>query len=139
MTEIALVEAQILSEAGAESPEEAMFRAVNAARAARGQRPLAHDRTLNAIAQARAKAMVDHDYFDHRGLNNVIPQRFQRWGENIAWRYTRKGHDIAGIVQAWINSPGHLRNIVGNFNLLGVGRAVDEGEDRVYWATIFGA
>jgi uncharacterized protein YkwD len=49
-------------------------------------------------------------------------------GENIAWGFS----DAASVVNAWLNSPGHCRNLMNSgFSDIGLGR------EGTYWAQEF--
>ncbi len=91
-----------------------------------------------------AKAALDHsvdmhnnNYFSHTGLDGSTPgDRIARagyiwWtvGENIAKGYPSE----EAVVQAWIDSPGHCKNIMnGEFREMGLGTS------GPYWTQEFG-
>lgn len=53
---------------------------------------------------------------------------FASAGENIAWGFS----DATSVVNAWLNSPGHCRNLMNNsFSDIGLGR------EGTYWAQEF--
>lgn len=52
--------------------------------------------------------------------------------ENVAYNYK----DARTVVQQWVLSPGHKRNIVGNYNLTGIGIARDK-QGRIYYTQLF--
>ena len=62
---------------------------------------------------------------------------FSTWGENVA----AGQQTAAAVMQAWMNSPGHCRNILNpSFTELGVGheyRADDPSRYRRYWTQKF--
>jgi uncharacterized protein YkwD len=112
--------------------------AVNEIRAEQGCKPVKVARKLNKSAQRHADDMSAKEYFSHTsadGRSWVSRQRAAGWkkpgGENIA-----RGFDAVGsVMTAWMNSPGHRRNIVNcNFRHIGVGFTAD-GE---YWVQNFG-
>lgn len=63
--------------------------------------------------------------FGHHEFNGRIKRLYQKitrcngGAENVA--YYR--HDAKKLVDGWIASPGHRKNIVGNYNLTGIGIA----------------
>ncbi len=92
---------------------------------------------LQAVAGAYAKRMVRERFFDHTApdgatflsrikRSSYLRGSLRRWsvGENIAWGTG----DLATpeqIVQAWMHSPGHRRNILtARFTELGLGVAI---------------
>ena len=91
--------------------------AMNAERQARGLGPLRLDSRLSAAASDRARDMFDKHYFDH-----VAPDGTQLfvWVKRHSYRYSIVGENLAegyrtasGIVDGWMDSPGHRANILG--------------------------
>jgi uncharacterized protein YkwD len=111
---------------------------VNKIRADRGCKPLRVASALTTSAQRHANDMSAKRYFSHTsadGRSWVSRQRAAGWnnpgGENIA-----RGFDAAGpVMNAWMNSPLHRKNIVNcKFRYIGVGFAAN-GQ---YWVQNFG-
>ncbi|MTB87781.1 CAP domain-containing protein [Aeromicrobium senzhongii] len=125
---------------------------VNAARAqarecgeesfpARG--PLRLNERLTRSAQAHGADMAAHGYFSHTGRNgsslrdrvDAQGYNWSRIGENIAAGYPSP----EAVVQGWVASPGHCRNIMaGGFTELGVGYAASNDKYGSYWVQNFG-
>ena len=61
--------------------------------------------------------------------------RYTFAGENIA--YGQKS--AAQVVQAWMDSPGHKKNILGDFTHIGVGiyESTQDGRTRLNWSQEF--
>ncbi len=59
---------------------------------------------------------------------NAIDAKWTAAGENIG-----TGFDVQGLHNAFMNSPPHFENIVGDYNRLGVG-VVNDGDGRI-WVT----
>ena len=114
-------------------------------RAAHGIAPLTLHPQLTEAAEIHA---TDHESrecvggLSHTGSDGSNPGdriastglRVRDWGENIAC-----GHPTAArVVQRWIESPGHLANILNpDFTHLGV--ATGFGRDGyTYWGQVFG-
>jgi uncharacterized protein YkwD len=103
--------------------EAAAFCLTNKFRAANGRRPLKSNRRLRAAARAHASNMVANHFFSHTdpggrdALARIKAARYmgrsQNWmvGENIASGQGDLGTPRS-IVSAWINSPGHRRNLL---------------------------
>ena len=118
---------------------------VNVQRKAEGLKPLRRDRRAEQTAQGHAEDMAEHNYFNHTGRDGSNPQqRAQRakcrmkWcGENIA----AAQKDPAAVVEGWMNSPPHRRNILKpEFTHLGVGIArgtFRNQENELYWVQVF--
>lgn len=104
--------------------------------------PLAWNCTLEAAAEAHSLDMAENDYFSHTGPDGVgIQQRVSSrdyvWravGENIAAGQA----SIAAVVQGWLDSPGHCRNIMNAaFTEMGMARADDPGSMySPYWTQV---
>jgi uncharacterized protein YkwD len=102
---------------------------VNAQRARRGLPPLHASRLLTTAAQRHSRDMVTRRFFAHESLNGAtVRDRVARtgylrgrWslGENIGWM---SAPSATGIVQAWMDSPGHRAMILHRaFREAGVG------------------
>lgn len=110
----------------------------NAERVDAGCAPLGTDSRLAAAAQGHAEDMSANSYFDHvsrdgrRFDDRISAQGYPSpGGENIA----RGQESAAEVVQGWMNSPGHRRNIEDcDFTTIGVG-FTDDGN---YWVQNFG-
>lgn len=98
---------------------------VNDIRADHGCRPLKVATKLTKSAQRHADDMARTRYFSHTsadGRSWVKRQRAAGWknpgGENIARGYD----DPRSVMIAWMNSPGHRRNILNcKFRHIGIG------------------
>lgn len=104
----------------------------NAARAANGNLPpLAESATLDAIATLRLDDMFSQQYFAHVGpqgesaitVASSVGYMHLALGENLALGLFAGD---AGVVQAWMNSPGHRANILDT-HYTQIGVAVREG------------
>lgn len=107
--------------------------------------PVTLSRALTEAAQQHADDMAGPAAFDHRGSDgSEPPERVTRTG--YRWRAT--GENIAAgqasadeVVAAWLDSPGHCRNIMGpQFTEMGVAHALAPSESpAIYWAQVFAA
>jgi uncharacterized protein YkwD len=114
---------------------------VNRRRAEAGCGRLRLDHRLARAALAHSRDMAAHDYFSHTGRDGSSPwDRAARAGydtpraENLA-----AGHrSAAEVVQAWMDSPGHRRNLLDcTSKAVGVGFARG-GSYGTYWTQMFG-
>ena len=107
----------------ADTLEDAVVAQVNAVRQARGLRALAIRRPLVTAATRHAVNMVQHGYFSHSWSNGAAYSRwitrywpgsgdYRSWsvGENLFWRHPDPS--AAQVVNAWMNSPPHRRNLL---------------------------
>ena len=84
--------------------------------------------------------MIDRSYVDHISPDGDDPfDRMEAAGltftaaaENIAVGYSTP----EAAVEAWMNSPGHQANILGDCKELGVGLALG-GSSGYYWTQCF--
>jgi uncharacterized protein YkwD len=82
---------------------------------------------------AKGKVPFSHNGFEARV--KAIPLSYNSAAENVAFNmgYTNPAKQA---VIGWLNSPGHLKNLRGRYNLTGIGVAAnDKGE--VYLTQIF--
>jgi len=112
---------------------------VNRHRESKGLRPLEMNKTESSIALQHSKNMASGKTpFGHEGLDARAKQirkqvgHISTAGENVAsGRMSAKE-----VVEGWLNSPGHRRNIEGDFTLTGIGCAKDK-RGMIYYTQIF--
>jgi hypothetical protein len=112
----------------------------NQERAQAGLAPLQINPRLMGAAQMHARNMAARSELTHKGGNDSTPAQRVAWqgysslkvAENIA-----SGQPTPqAVMQTWLESAEHRRNILGNFSDVGVARAF--GEDQVpYWCVVF--
>lgn len=122
----------------ASSFEAEVIRLVNIERARYGLSELKEDWQLSRVARYKSRDMRDNKYFSHTSPTYGSPfEMMKSFGisyksaaENIA-----KGQKTpAAVVNAWMNSSGHRKNILNaGFTHIGVGYA-DGGN---YWTQMF--
>ena len=120
---------------------EALIAAHNEARAKENLPPLKVNDKLAAAARVQALDMAEHAKMAHEGTDGSNPnQRMARQGfkgrgtaENVA--YGTK--EIPAVMDLWLNSPPHKKNLMGDYDEIGVARR--EAEDGTpYWCVDFG-
>jgi uncharacterized protein YkwD len=97
---------------------------------------------LMAAARAHAADQADRGIMSHQGSGGTTPSQrvlahgyhWMTVGENVA-----TGQQTANeVVLAWLNSPGHCRNILEpEFKDMGIGMVIDTA-GRSFWAQEFG-
>ena len=101
------------------------FHLTNEFRASQRLPPLTWNDGLGLIGKGHSEDMGSGKVpFGHQGFNNrfrSFPFPFTRGGaENVAMNAGLA--DVAKVaVDGWINSPGHRKNMLGNFNYSGIG------------------
>ena len=113
--------------------EAAVVVLVNQERAKEGLPPMKAIPELTAAARYHAADMAHDDYFSHDSKDQVngnlikvcswservkaYYSNYRSLGENIAWGYGSP----ESVMQGWMNSSGHRRNILGSYTEIGVG------------------
>ncbi|MBS1917204.1 MAG: CAP domain-containing protein [Bacteroidetes bacterium] len=112
---------------------------VNLHRKSVGLHPLQLNNIESSIAARHSYNMATgKTSFGHVGLrkrmNDISKQlgRITATGENVAYGQM----SAKEVVEGWLNSPGHRRNIEGNFTLTGIGIARDK-KGAIYYTQIF--
>jgi uncharacterized protein YkwD len=77
--------------------------------------------------------VVNHDGFVQRSKNIIKTQGAKTVGENIAYNYSTP----QAVVSAWLNSPSHKENIVGNFTHFGISIRENAVTGKKYYTNIF--
>lgn len=106
----------------------------NQIRVLQGLEPLKVDQSLSQAANLKSVNMINRNYFDHYkfGLTPWIIIK------NAGYDYDLAGENLAmdfktseGVVDAWLNSPTHRKNILNdNFEDIGVGIVKGEFTDE---------
>lgn len=110
----------------------------NQARAAKGCKALKKSGKLTRTAQGHADDMSAQRYFSHTSKNGrtwdrrIREEGFEKpGGQNIARGFS----SARGVHRAWMDSPGHRRNILNcDLRYIGVGYEAD----GLYWVQDFG-
>ena len=116
---------------------------VNEHRIAIGLQPLEYSEALATIARQHSQAIATgYEFFSHDGFEERkrMAQGFVRletFAENLALNNSSPTSAPTDAVAGWLDSPGHRKNIEGQFNLTGIGCA--QGKDGVFYFTqLFG-
>ena len=99
----------------------AMLHKINEIREDAGKPPLVEDSRLDTSAKEKAKDLVTNNYWSHdrpdgEKFSKVIFKHIDAnaVGENLAKCYDDP-------IQAWVDSPSHYKNIIGNWKYWGYG------------------
>ncbi|MFP4222011.1 MAG: CAP domain-containing protein [Phormidium sp.] len=121
--------------------EVAAHEQVNAYRQRQGLSPLELDERVSAIARRHSQDMASGEVpFSHDGVED----RYEAIGELISYRQVAEnvaynfGHSdpVQQAVEGWIESPGHERNMTGDYVISGMGIAVN-AEGEYYFTQLF--
>lgn len=130
--------------------EDAMRCMTDYARAHYGLPPLAETAELDLSADGKSGDILLCDSFSHFACgrdftywmkeSGYLSARCWRAGENLAWGTGEEGA-VRSIFRAWMRSPGHRRNVLGNFEQIGIALRVGElegGGGTHVWTQHFG-
>jgi uncharacterized protein YkwD len=118
-----------------------LFVAHNAIRASNSEAALVLDPKLTQAAITHSDDMANGTFLSHTGSDRSdAATRAKRAGyqwraiaENVAGDY----RTVKAVMDAWMKSLGHRRNILGSYHDIGV--AVRIGKNgQAYWTTVFG-
>lgn len=122
----------------------AMLQAVNAERAKQGLSPFCTNSKLQTAAQLHSEDQAKNNMMSHTGSNGsqmsarITAQGF-KWN-SVAENVAAGQDDVASVMQSWMNSDGHRKNIMGDFKFFGTGYAYDASSNYGhYWTQDFGS
>jgi uncharacterized protein YkwD len=102
------------------SDEDRFLQLINAERAANGRPGLAMDGALRELARAHSATMAGAGHIFHNSnLGAQAPAGWRALGENVGM-----GGAVDGLHIAFMNSPGHRANVLGDFDKAGIGIAM---------------
>lgn len=121
--------------------EQSVHEQVNQYRASQNLPPLKLDPRISEVCRQHSQGMASEGVpFGHEGFEqraNAIEKSiaYRSVAENVAYNF---GYSNPGkqAVEGWIKSPGHQKNMVGNFDLTGVG-IVKNAKGEYYFTQIF--
>lgn len=111
---------------------------INEYRVGEGLPALKYDATVAAEALTHSRNMANksvafgHDGFEER--SERLSKKLSGVGataENVAY----VGRDAERVVKMWLNSAGHKKNIIGNYNYTGIGIA-ESKDGTVYYRAV---
>lgn len=131
--------------------ERAMLCMANYARTASGETALEEAEPLIESARDKARDILDCDSFSHTACGREFSYWMRetgymsaacwRVGENLAWGAGEFG-SVRSIFRAWMRSPEHRANILGDFSQTGIdlrGGTLDGTAGTRVWAQHFGS
>ncbi len=134
-----------------EAQEQAMVCMTNFARAGFGLGTLVEADELDRSAVGKAGDVLRCDSFSHFACgreftywireSGYIGEGCWRAGENLAWGTAEYG-SVRAIFRAWMSSPTHRQNILGDYEQVGIGLLTGKLEGRPgahVWAAHFGS
>jgi uncharacterized protein YkwD len=148
---VAACPGQTRFDAPASTQQRAMRCMTDFARERAGLPTLVVAEQLDASARGKSDDILRCDDFSHFACGREFTYWIEasgylsascwRAGENLAWGTGEEG-TVRSIFRAWMRSPGHRQNVLGNFSQLGislqVGELVGLSETHV-WTQHFGS
>ena len=116
------------------------FNLVNKYRQSRNLPPLVADSAISAEAKAHSEQMAKSGQMSHDGFNERVTSVsktivYRKAAENVAYNMGYGKPDLVAV-QGWIESPGHQHNMVGQYDLTGIGVAKN-AKGEYYFTQIF--
>ena len=110
---------------------------VNEFRVSEGLSVLEFDQDAYEFAQAHNEYMISqgrisHDDFNRRSSDLSVATKSGFVAENVGRNFTT----AEALVEAWKNSPTHLKNIVGDFTHAAISATPDEN-GKLYFTNLF--
>jgi len=119
--------------------EKSVFEQINRFRVSNGLPKLSLNANISRQARIHsldmAKGKVPFSHLGFKQRVKTISIGYFGAGENLAFNQGYSDPASEAVV-GWLNSPGHLHNVKGNYNLTGVGVATN-GKGEVYLTQIF--
>jgi len=121
--------------------EKQTYESINKIRVQFGLVPLILNKNLFQIAKIHSKQMaLEKVPFGHEGVSErskkvLETKKHDFFGENVAYTYLAE-NPLQMSIDGWMDSPGHRKNILGDFNETGIG-IVYSKEGRCYLTQIF--
>ena len=114
---------------------------INQYRISRNLPPLKLDNSISQQARihsqnmAQDKVPFSHEGFEQRMTSVSSTISYRSAAENIAYNQGYRD-PVERAVTGWIKSPGHHKNMIGNYNLTGIGMAKNS-QGEYYFTQIF--
>lgn len=120
--------------AGADSGSEQEFlSAINSTRSSNGLGSLKMESGLQSHARKHTADMIASDDLYHSSANELRSAAGSGWdklGENVG-----RGGSVSSLHQAFLDSPSHKANILGDYNYVGIG--TDTSDGALYVTVVF--
>ena len=121
--------------------EQSVHQQINQYRKSRNLPPLTLNASITEQARLHSEAMASGQVpFGHNGFEGRVKAiaksiSYRAAAENVAYNQGYSNPDQQAV-QGWLKSPGHLKNIVGDFDLTGIG-VTKNAKGEYYFTQIF--
>ena len=129
-----MVGASTASAAPTASASEGQFLTLlNTERTNAGLAPVVSDPLIYPVAHDWSVSLANSQVLSHRpdlvaSFDNRVTKSWTRIGENVG-----RGPDVVGLHNAFMNSPGHKANVLGDYNRIAVAVVIDSA--GTIWVT----
>ncbi|MGA9596678.1 MAG: CAP domain-containing protein [Acidimicrobiia bacterium] len=123
--------AMVVPAASAGSYESEALTLLNQARAAAGLNPVAMNANLSDNALAWTQHMEGQQQLSHNPNLSAVTGNWDKLGENVG-----VGTSIASLHEAFMQSPGHRGNILGDYDSVGIA-VVAETQSKLWITVVF--
>ncbi|MBW4659076.1 MAG: CAP domain-containing protein [Drouetiella hepatica Uher 2000/2452] len=120
--------------------ESSILQQVNQYRKKKGLSQLSSNATITQQSRQHSQSMATSRNLSHDGFENRVSTigksiSYRSAAENVAYNmgYSTPARQA---VEGWLKSPGHLKNIEGDYNLTGIG-VVKNAQGEYYFTQIF--
>jgi uncharacterized protein YkwD len=79
------------------------------------------------------KNVVNHDFFYERSSNIIEVLGAIKVAENVAYNY----NNANSVLNAWLNSPDHKKNLDGEYTHIGISISVNAANGKKYYTNMF--
>jgi len=122
--------------------EQELLDLTNRVRAKHNLQPLKMNRDLTNVARDQSADMARHHHLSHTVKGKHLEFRIRKSGYNyrtIGENVARSKGTLSHIIQMWMKSPGHRKNILNpQFKEVGFGITKAKNGDR-YFTQVFGS
>lgn len=135
---VALATVGIGSSVGADAgTEDSFLSKINSSRSSAGLAPLKMDSNLRSYARKHTQYMIDGKcsgganicHSSSSALQKAAGSGWSALGENVG-----RGNTVSSLHQAFMDSAGHRKNILGDYNFVGIGTGTNA--DGVLYVTV---
>lgn len=135
---VALATVGIGASVGADAgSEDGFLSAINSSRSSAGLAPLKMDSSLRSYARKHTQYMIDGKcsgdanicHSSSSALQSAAGSGWSALGENVG-----RGNTVSSLHQAFMDSAGHRKNILGDYNYVGIGTGTNS--DGVLYVTV---
>jgi hypothetical protein len=112
--------------------EQGFLSEINSTRSSSGLGPLTMESGLQSHARGHTADMIAADEIYHSSsaeLQAAAGSGWDKLGENVG-----RGGSVSSLHQAFLDSPGHKANILGDYNYVGIG--TDTSDNGVLYVTV---